>query len=113
MTLPRPRLRNGTLHALAAMSLLALPLAMHAQDMPMVDAVGAYNHANVMQHRGEQKRAPAPAAGSLTRRQFDALTARLRTEHAQRVKRDGRPAADRWLRARVAQLRARYTHIRD
>lgn len=98
-------------------SLLALSAAAGAQDAPMVDAVGAYHQAQVMRHRDEadtpRKADTRDAAGTLSRRQFEALTKQLRAEYGKRVKRDGKPAADRWLRLRVAQLRARYSHTRD
>lgn len=86
-----------------------------SQDAPMVDAVGAYHHAHVMGHRDrtDAARAKKPQQGALTRRQLQALTASLRVEYGQRVRRDGKPAADRWLNARVAQLKARYTHTSD
>lgn len=81
----------------------------------MVDAVGAYHHAQVMQHRDQSQasRTKKPQQGALTRRQLEALTAKLRVEYGQRVRRDGKPAADRWLNARIAQLKTRYTHTSD
>jgi hypothetical protein len=96
-------------------SLLCVASDALGQDAPMVDAVGAYHHAQVMGHRDktEAARAKKPQQGALTRRQLEALTANLSVEYGQRMRRDGKPAADRWLNARVAQLKARYTHTSD
>lgn len=105
---------QGKVWGLGAVLLFAAPAGL-AQDTPMIDAVGAYQQAQVMRHRDATAPAPAakPPAGALSRRQLDALTAALRKEYGQRVQRDGKPAADRWLSARVARLKARYTHTSD
>ena len=95
-----------------------LPAA-DAQEAPMVDAVGAYHHANVMRHHGErqegnerprQGRTPVES-GTISQQDFDRLMADLRLEYRQRVVRDGQAQADTWLRSRVAELRNRYRRI--
>lgn len=117
---PLPTLRAATL--LAALLAGALPSALAT---PPIDAVGAYNHANVMTRpRGDgdstrpQEKIPDRQAatgedGSLSRSQFDALVADLRREYHERVSRDGRAAADAWLRRHIALLEQRYIRIED
>lgn len=93
-----------------------------AQDAPLVDAVGAYHHANVMTRpRHDDGAEPARQApdsgqtpqGTLSRQQFDDLVTGLRAEYGRRVDRDGKASADAWLRRAVAGLKERYTHVAD
>lgn len=124
---------RSTLYAMAASGIagVAMSLGMCApawsQDItPPIDAVGAYNHANVMTRRGkaadaqqargrESSRQSAGQAdgGTISRAAFDSIVADLRSEYNQRVARDGTPAADAWLQRNVAELKRRYTHIQD
>ncbi len=91
-----------------------------AQDAPLIDAVGAYHHANVMAQprTGDAKPATGKATGSqpdrtISRARFDAIVADLRVQYRVRADRDGQADADRWLRQEVAALRQRYTTIED
>lgn len=96
----------------------------HAQDVPYVDAVGAYNHANVMTRPESaaagtdakadgRNRADGKDGGTISRARFDAIVSDLRSEYHQRSQRDGKPAADAWLKREVAELRQRYTTVQD
>lgn len=102
----------------------------HGQDMPYVDAVGAYHHANVMtppreagkdtsERRGDPRRiahaaaAGADAGGAIPRAKFDAIVSDLRLEYHERVTRDGKVSADAWLERSVGALKRRHTTIED
>lgn len=128
MTSHRP-LPGSVLRPLAVVAVVACVVqaagAAHAQDVPYVDAVGAYNHANVMTRpepaeRGEpdartggRNLAGENGDGTISRARFDAIVAGLRSEYHQRSQRDGKPAADAWLKREVAGLRQRYTNVQD
>jgi len=101
-----------------------------AQDMPHVDAVGAYNHANVMTRpRTADKDAAGPepeaenprqtsvarneAGGTISQRHLDRIVSDLRVEYHDRVARDGKASADAWLARSVDALKRRYTAVED
>lgn len=124
---------RSTLHGItvavfagAALSLGTSALAWPQDMAPPIDAVGAYNHANVMARPrvsdGKQRArtpllSPQPISqeegGTISKSAFDVIVADLRSEYHRRVARDGTPAADVWLRRNVAELKQRYTRIED
>lgn len=93
-----------------------------AQDMPMVDAVGAYTHSQVMRHDGDarpSKKRSAPSTASAnanaegmrrlmalspdTRRELLAL----KPELDRRTRTDGAASANRWFEGKVAEAERR------
>lgn len=125
---PRPS-QAPIVHTVAMATAIAVAMFGHApvaaaQDAPLIDAVGAYNHANVMNRprtdegkpvKGTQGqgRTISDAGGAIPRARFDAIVADLRTQYRQRVDRDGKASADAWLKREVETLRQRYTTIED
>ncbi len=124
---PCQSLQGNVGRALAVTAMIAIALGVSpavAQDAPLIDAVGAYNHANVMNRprtddgkpaaKGEtQGKKPANAGATISKVRFDAIVADLRSQYRHRVDRDGKPDADLWLKREVAALRQRYTTIED
>lgn len=100
-----------------AITALAIALPASGQDIPMIDAVGAYNHSQVMRHRDgttEKKRQPSPNPQELGHRRIMALSPEsrkaliaLKPELDRRTKRDGEAVANRWFEAKVAEAERR------
>jgi len=99
------------------LSLLVGATSAAAQDVPIIDGVGAYNHSQVMRHRdrsADDKRKPAPDANGLGHKRLMALSPEarraliaLKPELDRRVKRDGEVAANRWFESKVAEAEKR------
>ena len=118
---------GNAIRALAVIAMIATAPAIvpvFAQDAPLIDAVGAYNHANVMNRprtddskpaaKGEaQGKQLADAGTTISKARFEAIVADLRSQYRHRVDRDGKPDADLWLKREVAALKQRYTTIED
>lgn len=113
-------MRAGYYTALGlTLALVAPPAA--AQDMPVIDAVGAYNHAQVMRHRDggdDKKRAKPPQQANQTEseghRRFMALSPEsrrallgLKPELDRRTRVDGTASANRWFETQVAEAERR------
>lgn len=99
------------------LSLLVGATSAAAQDVPIIDGVGAYNHSQVMRHRdrsADEKRTHAPDAEELGHKRLMALSPEarraliaLKPELDRRVKRDGEVAANRWFESKVAEAEMR------
>ena len=97
----------------------SMPIA--AQDMPMIDGVGAYNHSQVMRHRDRtdgkkkpEKRTSAPDPQKLGHDRFMALSPEsrrallaLKPELDRRTRVDGAASANRWFESEVAAAERR------
>lgn len=94
---------------------LALGAGVFAQDLPHIDAVGAYNHANVMSHPRNAARAPEAVQSvrkEISQDEMDRLVDELRAGYRLRLERDGKVVADAWLERQAARLKEQYTTIR-
>ena len=105
------------LQAAAVFCWLALGAGAIAQDIPHIDAVGAYNHANVMARPREAPRAPEPAQEQTARKEIsqeemDRIVEDLSAGYRERLKRDGKEVADAWLERQAARLEEQYTTVR-
>lgn len=88
-----------------------------AQDVPMIDAVGAYNHSQVMRPRDgavHNKRTTAPDPDKLGHQRLMALSPEtrraliaLKPELDRRIKRDGEVAANRWFESKMVEAERR------
>lgn len=98
---------------------LSLGAGAMAQDIPHIDAVGAYNHANVMARPNHAPRGPEAeateedaASGELSQEEMDRIVEGLQAGYRKRLERDGKVVADAWLERQAARLKEQYTTIR-
>lgn len=95
--------------------LLTLGAGSTAQDIPHIDAVGAYNHANVMSRPREASRASGPEQSvrkEISQEEMGRLVEGLSAGYRERLVRDGKVVADAWLERQAARLKEQYTTIK-
>lgn len=96
----------------AALALGVIITPATAQDIPMIDAVGAYNHSQVMRPRdgAEDERPKAPDPQSVGHDRIMALSPEsrkallaLKPEMDRRTRVDGAASANRWFESKVVE----------